>query len=140
MTRDEVVARLKTDFAYLSDGKVTITTPSGTATIAYRDTGRTANAEFMADAAIGIGHTGNPLDDAVTMFRTAKDGQTTLLAVNVDPMSAATHVAALAGSSRLLPQDAQAAIDFGSFGYKPAVTGQSLDAAAISTAIVDGLA
>ena len=140
MSRDEVVARLKTDFAYVGDGKVTITTPSGSATIAYRDAGRTANVEFMADAAMGIGHTGNPFDDAVTMLRTARDGQTIPIAVNVDPMAVATHVAELAGSSRLLPQDAQAAIDFGRFGYKPAVTGQSLDAAAISTAIVDGLA
>jgi vancomycin resistance protein YoaR len=140
LSRDEVVARLKTDFAYLGQGEITITTPSGTATMAYQDTGRTPDVDFMADAAIAIGHTGNPIDDAVTMLRSAIDGQTVPIAVRLDPMAVASRVADLAGSSRLLPKDAQASIDFGSLGYKPAITGSSIDAAAISGAIVEGLA
>jgi len=46
----------------------------------------------MADAAMRIGHTGNLIDDAVFMLRSAIDGQSVPIVVRVDPMAVATRV------------------------------------------------
>jgi len=67
--------RLQTDYAYLGQGEVTVTTPLGAAKITYQEAGRAADVEFMADAAMRVGHTGDPIDDAVYMLRSAIDGR-----------------------------------------------------------------
>ncbi|HEX7430908.1 MAG TPA: hypothetical protein VF293_01840, partial [Candidatus Limnocylindrales bacterium] len=65
LSRDQVTARLRASYAYLDQGEVTVTTPSGSAQIAYQALGRTPDVEFMADEAMRIGHSGNPIGDAV---------------------------------------------------------------------------
>ena len=68
LNRDQVIAKLQTAYAYLGQGEARVTTPVGVATITYQQIGRAPDVEFMADAAMRIGHTGNPIDDAVFML------------------------------------------------------------------------
>jgi vancomycin resistance protein YoaR len=139
LSRDQVVARLQTDYAYLGQGDITITTPLGAARITYKDAGRAPDVQFMADAAMAVGHTGNPIEDAVFMLRTAADGKTVPIAVSVDPMAIATHVRQVLSSTQVAPQNAQATAQNAIYAYSPATTGQIIDEKAISSAIVDGL-
>jgi vancomycin resistance protein YoaR len=139
LSRDQAVAKLASDFAYLGQGDVTITTPSGTATITYQDAGRAPDAEFMADAALRIGHTGNPLDDSVAMLRTALSGRSVPIAVRIDPAAVSTRLNDLAGASQIQATDAQAASHNGIFDFQPSAPGRGIDARAISGAIIDNL-
>ena len=140
LSRDQVIARLQTDYAYLGQGEITVTTPVGVSTITYQEAGREPDVEFMADAAMRVGHTGNPIDDTVFMLRSAINGESVPIVVRVDPMAVATQVRQLVGATRVSPQDAQAAAENGSFGFAAATTGHIIDEEAVSSAIVDGLA
>ncbi|MGZ6266759.1 MAG: hypothetical protein ACXWN4_07630, partial [Candidatus Limnocylindrales bacterium] len=85
LSRDEVIAKLETAYAYLGQGEVTVTTPVGTATITYEQVGRGPDLEVMADAAMSVGHTENPLGDAASIIRTAISGRSVPVVVQLDP-------------------------------------------------------
>ena len=138
LTRDEAVARLKSSLAYVGDGNVTVTTPSGTATITYAQVGRSPDAETIADDAIRIGHSGNPLADAIEIARTAASGRTLPVIVRVDPLAVATDVRQMAAANQQ-PRDAQAAVLAGTFTYVAGASGRGIDEPAISAAIIDHL-
>jgi vancomycin resistance protein YoaR len=138
LTRDEAVARLTSSYAYLSQGQVTVVTPTGAATLTYQQLGRAANVQAMADAAMAVGHSGDPVVDAVDMLRTAITGRTIPVIVSIDPTAVATSVRHLA-SRNIVPQDARAEIQGGVFGLVPAVNGSALDENAIDDAIVSHL-
>ena len=139
LNRDQVIARLQTSFAYLSQGEATVTTPSGTATITYQQAGRAPDLESMADAALGIGHTGYPVDDSVSMLRSAIDGKSIPVVVNVDPTAIATRVRQLVGANQTAPQDARATVQDGGFVLTPATPGYGIDERALAGAIIDRL-
>jgi vancomycin resistance protein YoaR len=139
LSRDQLIARLKTDYAYLGQGEIKVTTPVGVSTITYQEAGRVPDVEFMADAAMRIGHTGNPIDDAVFMLRSAINGESVPIAVRVDPMAVATRVRQLLSTTQVLPRDAQATAENAIYGYSSATPGHIIDEKAISSAIVDGL-
>ena len=138
LTRDQAVARLNADYAYLGQGDVTVTTPSGTATITYQQLGRAPNSEFMADQAMQIGHSGNAVADAVAMLRAGLSGRTVPIVVRIDPAAVANSVRQLTSANKL-PQDAQATSQGGWFAASPAATGLGLNETAISNAIIDHL-
>jgi len=138
LTRDQVVARLKSSYAYMSQGEVTVTTATGTARISYQDAGRAPNVETMAYEAFHVGHTGDPIADTVAMFRSAIGGETVPLAVTLDPTAVATQVRLLV-SSNLPPRDAKATVSSSSFSLQPSADGKGIDEVAISSAIVDHL-
>jgi vancomycin resistance protein YoaR len=139
MSRDEVIARLQAEYGYLGRGVITVSTPTGPATITYQEAGRGPDVEYMADAAMRIGHTGNPLVDAVSMLRTDLSGQSIPIAVRVDAAAVAACVRDLADASRVPAQNAHPADQAGAFGYSPASRGQGIDEGAITGAIVQNL-
>jgi vancomycin resistance protein YoaR len=139
MSRDQVIARLQSVYAYLGQGEVTVTTPIGVATITYQQARRGPDVEVMADAAMTVGHTGNPIGDAASIIRSAIVGQSVPVVVEVDPMALATRIRALVGSTATLPQDAQASLDGGTFALTSSTTGRGIDEKAISGAIIDRL-
>jgi len=139
LSRDQVLARLQSAYGYLGQGEVSIATPVGAATITYQQAGREADVEFMADAAMRIGHSGNPMDDAVFMLRSAVNGQSVPIVVRVDPTALATRVRELVGTNQILPRDAWATARNGTFGYWPATTGSRVEETTISGAIIDRL-
>ena len=139
MSRDEVIAKLESTYAYLGQGQVTVTTPVGASTITYQQAGRGPDVEAMADAAMSIGHTGNPIGDTASIVRSAIAGQSIPVVVDVDPMALATRVHQLVGSSQVPPQDAQVTISSGTFTFSPSASGQGIDEKAISSAIIERL-
>jgi vancomycin resistance protein YoaR len=139
LTRSEIVARLSASYAYLSQGDVEITTPTGTTSISYRSVGRAPDVEYMADAAMRAGRTGNVLGDAVTIWRSAVGGQTVPVAVRVDPSLVATQVRQLYLTRVLAPRDAQADLFYGSFIYYPAANGSAIDEDTVGSSIVGHL-
>jgi vancomycin resistance protein YoaR len=139
LSRDQIVARLQTNYSYLGQGSVVITTPTGEGTISYAQAGRVADVEYMTDQALRAGHTGDPIADALTAIRGAVVGETVPIAVRVDPTQIATNIRALTLSSQQPPHDAQATQVNGSFTYSPSSTGTTIDESALSSAIVDRL-
>jgi vancomycin resistance protein YoaR len=139
MTRDEAVASLQSNYAYLSQGEVTVTTPVGVTTITYRQAGRAPDVEVMADAAMMVGHSGNPIADAASVVHSAAFGQDIPVVVQVDPTAIAQKIRQLVGTSSIAPQDARANAKDGNFSVTPAVPGHGVDEKAIGAAIVDQL-
>ncbi|HEX7490332.1 MAG TPA: VanW family protein [Candidatus Limnocylindrales bacterium] len=135
LTRDQVIARLKATYAYIGEGKITVTTPSGEKTATYQQLGRTADIELMADEAMQVSHSGDAISDAVTMLRSAVGGKTIQVAVRIDPAAVATSVHQMS-SANVLPVDAQAWVNAGTFGHSGSVLGSSIDENAISAAVV----
>jgi vancomycin resistance protein YoaR len=140
LTRDEAVAEIETAYAYLGEGQIVITTPTGTATMTYQQISRGPDAEFMADQAMRIGHTGNPLQDAVNIARSGLSGQAIPLAVSLDPMAVATGVRQVEDTHEILPANAGVTVQDGIVSVSPAIHGSRINEVAISDAIVAGLA
>jgi vancomycin resistance protein YoaR len=138
LSRDQVVARLATAYAYLGQGDVVVTTPTGSITLTYQQLGRGPDVQFMADAAMSIGHTGYPIADAVTMLRTASGSENVPIVARIDPTAVATSVNQLAAHDTL-PLDARAWTEGSTFTYSNSSVGQGIDEKAISAAIVDRL-
>jgi len=139
LSRDEVIAKVQTAYAYLGQGEVTVTTPVGTATITYQQADRRPDVEVMADAAMSVGHTGSPIGDAASVLRSAISGQSVPVVVDVDPVALATRIRQLVGTSQVYPQDSQVRLTGGIFTILPSATGHGIDEKAISSAIIDRL-
>ena len=139
LNRDQVIAKLQTAYAYLGQGEAKVTTPVGVATITYQQAGRAADVEFMADAAMRIGHTGYLIDDAVFMLRSAIDGQSVPIVVRVDPMAVATLVRQLLDTTQVPAGDARVMVQGGTLTLGQSTAGSRIYEKAISNAIVDRL-
>ena len=139
LTRDEAIAKLQAGYAHLSRGEVTVTTPVGVATITYQQAGRGPDVEVMADAALSVGHSGNPISDAPAVIHSAAFGQDIPVVIRVDPIALALRIHDLVGTSSVAPLDAQATAKSGSFSFVPAATGRGIDENAIGAAIIDKL-
>jgi vancomycin resistance protein YoaR len=140
LTRAELVARIQSDYSYVGQGTITVTTPTGKVTLSFADAGRVADAEFMADEAMAIGHSGNPLNDAVNIGRTALNPHNIPLQVRIDPNQLALKLRALLKDTRVTPANAAVTNLGGIFSVSPATIGGTIDETAIEKAIVDRLA
>jgi len=139
LTRDQAIAKLRAGFAYLSNGEATITTPVGVAAITYQQAGRVPDTEAMADAALAIDHSGNPIADAAGLVHSAVFGQVIPVVIQVDPTALARRIQQLAGNSTVAPQDAQVTATGGAFSITPATAGRGVDEKSIESAIIDKL-
>jgi vancomycin resistance protein YoaR len=137
LTRDQVVARLQTSYSYLGQGKATVSTPAGAAAITYQQAGRGPDVEIMTDAAMSVGHSGNPIEDAVVMLRSGAEGRSLPIVVLIDPTAVATRVRQLVGTNQVLPQDARVTVQGGIFTVVKSTPGNGIDEQALSEAIVN---
>lgn len=137
--RDEVVSRLQADYANLDQGQAVFRTPVGVGMITYREAGRRADIEAMADAAMWVGHSGNPIDDTVSMLRSAVGGESVPVVIRVDPTAVATRVRELVGANQILARPAQVTAKDGVYSVSKSTPGQGIDEAAVSAAIIDNL-
>ena len=140
LTRDQAIARLQDSYAYLGQGQTSIATPAGAAPITYKQVGRGPDVEAMADAAMAVGHSGNPIDDAVAMLRSGSNGRSVPVVVHIDPTAVATRVRQLAGTTQVLPQDARVTAQDGTFTVSKSMPGHGVDEKALCEAIIDLLA
>jgi len=138
-SRQEAIAKLSSAYSYLSQGEVTVATPVGSATITYEQAGRAPDAEAMADMALEVGHSGDPVADTAAALRSATGGQDIPIVVKVDPKALAVRIHEIVGSSAAGATDAQALVKGGNFSVTPASAGQGVDEKAISTQIIDEL-
>jgi vancomycin resistance protein YoaR len=138
-TRDEVIAKLKSGYSYLGEGEVTVTTPVGATTITYQQVQRGPDVEVMADAAMAMGHTGNPMADAANVIHSALFGQDLPVVITIDPTVLAQRVHDVVGSSSIPAQDAQATNKGGAFSITPSAPGSGIDEGSIGETILDQL-
>jgi vancomycin resistance protein YoaR len=139
LSRDQVVAKLQSAYAYLGQGEVTVTTPVGATTITYEQINRGPDVQAMADAALSVGHTGSFVGDAASMVRSLVSGETVPVVVSVDPMALAARIHELVATSAVPAQNAQVSLKSGTFTFSPSASGRGIDEKAISTTIIDTL-
>lgn len=139
LTRDQAMAKLQSGYAYLGNGLVTITTPIGTAPITYEQAGRGPDVEAMADAAMAVGHSGNPLADGASVVHLTAFGQDIPVVVQIDPTALAERIHVLDRTTTVAPQDAQATTISGNFIFTAGVTGQGIDEMAMASVIIEQL-
>ena len=139
LSRDQVIAKLQTTYAYFEQGEVTVTTPVGVTTITYDQIDRRPDAEAMADAAMSVGHSGSLVGDAASVLRSLTGGQAVPVVVRVDPMALATRIHQLVATSAIPAQNAQVSLNGTSFTFSPSSKGRGIDEKAISTEIITTL-
>ncbi len=138
-TREEAIARLKSGYSYLGQGEVTVTTPVGATTITFQQVERGPDLEVMADAALSLGHTGNPMADAANVIHSALFGQDLPVVISMNPTALAQHIHDVVGSSSIPAQDAQATNKGGAFSITPSASGSGIDEGSIGATIIDQL-
>jgi vancomycin resistance protein YoaR len=136
LTRDQAIAKLTTDYGYLSNGQVTVKTPLGSEKITYQEIGRGPDAEAMADAALNVGRQGNPIANAAEAVRAVAAGDNVPLMVKLDPTLLSNRLRALTGTSAALPKDAQVVSDSSGYKVVPSAPGHGIDEAAIAASII----
>ena len=139
LTRDQIITTLKAEYGYLAQGKATVTTPNGVATITYQEAGRAPDLEAMADAAMSVGHSGNPIEDTVYMLRSAMGGTSLPVAVRIDPTAIASRLRQVGGTDLVAPHEARVTATGGTFQVAPATDGIGVDEQAVAGSIIDRL-
>jgi len=140
MSRDQVVARLQSAYASFGQGEASVHTPLGVVDITYAEVGRAPDVEVMADSAMSVGHSGNPIRDAVDVLKARVGGKEIPPSVRIDPTAIAKRVRALVGAYGVPAKDAQATNAGGTFTYTDSSTGSGIDEKAVSAEIVSDLA
>ncbi len=139
LNREEAAAKLTAEYSYLSDGQVTVQTPVGSATITYKEIGRGPDVTAMVDAALKIGHQGDPVADAATTVRAVAAGDNVPLMVKLDPTMLATRLRDLTGSNAAVAKDAQVVSDGTGYKVVPGAPGHGIDEGAIANSIIGEL-
>ncbi len=122
--------RLRTEFAALAEGTITLTGPVGSRTISYADIGRGPDVEAMLAEAMAVGRDGNPVERAITDARTALRGVALTPRVTFDADALASEVLAYADSLAREPVDASVSIvDKSTFVVVPGADGRLADPA-----------
>ena len=140
LTRDEAAGKIDAAYSHLGQGKVTITTPVGTGTITYAQTGRGVDSAAMADAAVSVGHGGNPFLSVASTIRTFAGGVEIPVIVKLNPLALETKLHDLTGTTQDPPKDANVSVTGTDFKVVPGTAGRGIDETAIATALIDQLA
>ncbi|HET7169275.1 MAG TPA: VanW family protein [Candidatus Limnocylindrales bacterium] len=120
--------RLRTAYADLGKGQITITGPAGGRTILYSDIGRGPDVEAMLAEAMAVGRDGNAIDRAVADARTALRGVVLAPRLTYDPDALAERVVAYADSLARDPVEAAVkVVDQKSFVVSPGADGRVAD-------------
>lgn len=139
LTRAQAVAKLQAGYSFLGKGEVTVSTPAGSTAITYAQLNRGPDVDVMADAAMSLGHSGNPLSDAASVIHSALFGQDLPVVIRVDPTALAERVHDLVASSLVPAQNAQASSKGGGFVVTQAASGTGLEEVKIGSSILDQL-
>jgi vancomycin resistance protein YoaR len=137
--RPTAIARLQEAYGGLAAGKVVVTASVASLTIPYEQFGRRADIEAMADAALGVGRVGTPIERAVAEVRTAFRGVALEPWVTYDAPALAAIVERRLDGISLEPIDATITMTERGMAMTPARWGRSFDAAAVTTAAMERL-
>jgi vancomycin resistance protein YoaR len=139
LTRAEAIDRLSDAYGNLDEGKVTIVTPSGTGTITYQQIGRRADIEGMADAALGVGRSGDPLSNAVGVARSLAGGEDVPLMIKLDTTALSRRLRAVTAVSLVPPVEPKVTYTGTVFTVVPGSPGSGIDEVGIAGTIIDQL-
>jgi vancomycin resistance protein YoaR len=140
LTRDEAISKLDSAYAYLGQGKVTVNTPGGTGTITYQEAGRGPDSAAMADAALALGHSDNPLSSVAMTIRTMAGGSSVPVIVKLSPLELETRLHEMTAASMETPTDAKVIVDGSDYKVQSGVPGRGIDETAIANQMIDELA
>lgn len=140
LTRDEAISKLDLGYASLSQGEIVITTPGGTETISYHEAGRSPNSSAMADAALALGRSDNPLASIAATIRTFTVGSSVPVIVKLDPKALGARLHQITTASSTPPRDASVVVNGASHEILPSEAGRGIDENGIATQLVDQLA
>lgn len=140
LTRDEAISKLDSGYATLSQGEIVITTPGGTETISYHEAGRSPDSSAMADAALALGHSDNPLASIAATIRSFTVGSSLPVIVKLDPMALGVRLHQVTTASSTPPRDASVVVNGASHQILPSEAGRGIDENGIATQLVDELA
>jgi vancomycin resistance protein YoaR len=122
-------------YAGLAVGLITIETPTGPATITFKEIGRGPNIEVAVAAAAAVGRSDNLLDRILGLVATASQGRELPLLVKLDHSALADRVRDIVRTTGVAPRDAEVIAVAGNLTVVPAVAGKGLDAVALATDI-----
>ena len=129
--------RLRSAYADLGKGQVTITGPAGGRTIRYADIGRGPDVEAMLAEAMAVGRDGNAVDRAVADVRTALHGVVLTPRLTFDADALAERVVGYAESLARDPIEAGVkVVDKKSFVVSPGADGRVADPSAPLQAVL----
>ena len=140
LTRDEAISKLDLGYASLSQGEIVITTPGGTETISYHEAGRSPDSSAMADAALALGRSDNPLASIAATIRTFTVGSSVPVIVKLDPKALGARLRQITTASSTPPRDASVVVNGASHEILPSEAGRGIDENGIATQLVDQLA
>jgi vancomycin resistance protein YoaR len=140
LTPDEAAAKLDDAYAYLSQGKITVTTPAGKGTITYQDAGRGPDSQAMVDAAMSIGRGGDPVSGAALALKTFTGGADIPVIVKLDTLKLETKLHELTGESVNPAKDYSVAIEGDNYKILDGAPGSGIDEGAIARQLIDELA
>ena len=130
--------RLRTAYASLSEGEITLKTPEGKTTISYADIGRGPDVDAMLAEAVAVGREGNPVERIIADARTAIRGVTLEPRVTYDPDALAERIVAYADSLAREPVEASVERVKNRFVVHSGVAGRLADAAVpVEAALAD---
>ncbi|MGH2476221.1 MAG: VanW family protein, partial [Candidatus Limnocylindrales bacterium] len=122
--------RLRSEFASLGEGTITLTGPVGKRTITYADIGRGPDVDAMLAEAMAVGRDGNAVERAIADARTALRGVVLTPRVTFDADALAERVVAYAESLASEPVEASVSIvDKTKFVVVPGADGRLADPA-----------
>lgn len=132
--------RLRTEYASLSEGKVTLRGPLGGRTISYAEIGRGPDVDAMVTEALRVGRDGNAVDRAIADARTALRGVVLTPLVTFDPDALAERIVGYAEDLAREPVEASVkVVDKTKFVVAPGADGRLADPAIPLQAALDAL-
>jgi vancomycin resistance protein YoaR len=142
MTRDEAIQTLDAAYAGLSQGSIDVTTPTGTQTISFADAGRGPDSAAMADAAMSVGRTDDPISSTASALRSFASGTSIPVIVKLDSTRLELKIRDLTAASLEPAKDASVKKDASgqAFTVVPSATGRGIDEASISESLIEQLA
>ena len=136
LTRNEAGTRLTQAFAAVGQGTLTLDAASHPTTIGYGELGRRPDVEAMLDQAFAVGRTGTPVEQVVDEVRTALGRVDLPALVTVDRSVLQARLAATAADLDRPAINATIVAGSADFSATRAATGQAVDQAAMTTAIL----
>lgn len=131
---DEAAARISLGYGALADGELVLTAGGATGSIAYAEVGRRVDATGLAQQAVAIGRSGNPMERLIGNVRMGLRGLVLEPQVTYDAAALESAVAAFAARFERQPIDASVSRVSDGFELRSGAAGQVADPAPVLAA------
>lgn len=139
LTREEAIGKLDSEYDSLGDGQVVVTTPLGQGTITYREAGRAPDSAAMADVALAIGRSNDPIASFGSTIQTLAAGAHVPVIVKVDPSALAAGLRRVTSAGLVSPKDASVINNGIGHSVQPSAAGRGVDEEVTASKLIDEL-